>query len=39
MLTVRRIYLYLVAALSLVAISWAVIGLGRLILSWPGCWP
>jgi hypothetical protein len=33
MLTVRRIYLYLVAAISLVAITWAVIGLARLILS------
>lgn len=33
MLTVRRIYLYLVSAISLVAVSWAVIGLVRLILS------
>ena len=33
MQTVRRIYLYLVAAISLVGISWAVIGLARLIIS------
>ena len=33
MLTVRRIYLYLVAAISLIGVTWAVIGLGRLILS------
>ncbi len=33
MQTVRRIYLYLVAAISLLAISWAAIGLVRLILS------
>jgi hypothetical protein len=33
MLTVRRIYLYLVAAISLTVVTWAVIGLARLILS------
>ncbi|MCB0225945.1 MAG: hypothetical protein KDI02_19820, partial [Anaerolineae bacterium] len=33
MLTVRRIYLYLVAAISLVAVTWSVIGLARLVLS------
>ncbi len=33
MLTVRRIYLYLVAAMSLITVTWAVIGLIRLILS------
>lgn len=33
MLTVRRIYLYLVAAISLIGVTWAVIGLARLILS------
>ncbi|MCP4361968.1 MAG: hypothetical protein GY796_28490, partial [Chloroflexi bacterium] len=33
MLTVRRIYLYLVAAISLVTVSWSVIGLARLIIS------
>ncbi len=31
--TVRRIYLYLVAAISLIGVSWAVIGLARLIIS------
>ncbi|NJN99164.1 MAG: hypothetical protein HC875_36270, partial [Anaerolineales bacterium] len=33
MLTVRRIYLYLVAAISLSVVAWSVIGLIRLILS------
>ncbi|HMQ50919.1 MAG TPA: DUF5671 domain-containing protein [Anaerolineae bacterium] len=33
MLTVRRVYLYLVAAISLTAVTWAVIGLVRLILT------
>jgi hypothetical protein len=33
MLTVRRIYLYLVAAISLTVVTWSVIGLIRLILS------
>ncbi|MCB0172762.1 MAG: hypothetical protein KDJ97_19675 [Anaerolineae bacterium] len=33
MLTVRRIYLYLVAAISLVTVTWSVIGLARLVLS------
>lgn len=33
MLTVRRIYLYLVSAISLVAVTWSVIGLARLIVS------
>lgn len=33
MLTVRRIYLYLISAISLVGVTWAVIGLGRLIVS------
>ena len=33
MLTIRRIYLYLVAAISLVTITWSVIGLARLVLS------
>ena len=33
MLTVRRIYLYLVSAISLIAITWAVIGLARLIIT------
>ena len=33
MLTVRRIYLYLVAAISLVVVTWSIIGLLRLILS------
>lgn len=33
MLTVRRIYLYLVAAISLVAVTWSVIGLARLVLT------
>ena len=33
MLTVRRIYLYLIAAISLIVVAWSVIGLARLILS------
>ena len=33
MFTVRRVYLYLVAAVSLISVSWAVIGLARLILG------
>ncbi len=33
MLTVRRIYLYLVAAISLVVVTWSIIGLLRLILD------
>jgi hypothetical protein len=33
MLIVRRIYLYLTAAISLVAVTWSVIGLARLIIS------
>jgi len=33
MSTVRRIYLYLVAAISLTVVTWSVIGLARLILS------
>ncbi len=33
MQTVRRVYLYLVSAISLIGISWAVIGLARLIIS------
>ena len=33
MLTVRRVYLYLVAAISLTVVTWAVIALARLILS------
>ncbi|MEW5960658.1 MAG: DUF5671 domain-containing protein, partial [Chloroflexota bacterium] len=33
MLTIRRIYLYLVAAISLTGVTWAVIGLLRLIFS------
>ena len=33
MLTVRRIYLYAVSAVSLVAVTWAVISLIRLILD------
>lgn len=33
MLTIRRIYLYLVAAISLVTVTWSVIGLARLVLS------
>ena len=33
MQTVRRVYIYLVAAISLIGISWAVIGLARLIIS------
>lgn len=33
MLTVRRVYLYLVAAISLVVVTWSIIGLVRLILS------
>jgi len=33
MLTVRRVYLYLVSAISLITIAWALIGLTRLILS------
>ncbi len=33
MLTVRRLYLYLVSAISLLVVTWAVIGLVRLILS------
>ncbi|MFN8457358.1 MAG: DUF5671 domain-containing protein [Anaerolineae bacterium] len=33
MLTVRRLYFYGVAAISLIAVTWAVIGLIRLILS------
>jgi hypothetical protein len=33
MLIIRRIYLYLVAAISLIGVTWAVIGLARLILS------
>ncbi len=33
MLTVRRIYLYLVSAISLVGVTWSVIGLARLIVS------
>ncbi len=33
MLTVRRIYLYAVSAISFVAVAWAVIGLFRLILG------
>lgn len=32
MLTVKRIYLYLVAAISLTGVTWAVIGLGRLVI-------
>ena len=33
MLAVRRIYLYAVSAISLVAVAWAIIGLARLILD------
>ncbi len=33
MLTVRRIYLYLVAAISLLVVTWSTIGLLRLIIS------
>lgn len=33
MLTIRRIYLYLVSAISLIGVTWAVIGLVRLIIS------
>lgn len=33
MLVIRRIYLYLVSAIGLIAITWAVIGLARLIIS------
>jgi hypothetical protein len=33
MQTVRRVYLYLVSAVSLIGVSWAVIGLARLIIS------
>lgn len=33
MLVVRRVYLYLVAAISLIAVTWSVIGLTRLIIS------
>lgn len=33
MLNVRRIYLYAVSAISFVAVTWAVIGLARLILT------
>ena len=33
MQTVRRVYLYLVSAVSLIGVSWAVIGLVRLIIS------
>lgn len=33
MLMVRRIYLYLVSAISLIAVTWSIIGLARLILS------
>lgn len=33
MLTVRRVYLYLTAAISLIAVTWSVIGLARLILT------
>jgi hypothetical protein len=33
MLTVRRIYLYAVSAISLIAVAWAVIGLIRLIFD------
>lgn len=33
MQTVRRIYLYLVAAISLTVVTWSVIGLARLVLS------
>jgi hypothetical protein len=33
MLTVRRVYLYLVTAISLTAVTWAVIALARLVLT------
>lgn len=33
MLTVRRIYLYLVSAISLITVTWSVIGLVRLVLD------
>mgnify|MGYP006955180525 CR=1 FL=1 len=33
MLAIRRIYLYAVSAISLVAVTWAVIALARLILD------